>query len=137
MRLTSFLVHKFNVKGWLIPEIHKGSQSPTQWAPLTSRINLCQSLTVLQDSCKTHLCSRFCILEAIFLFEYIFSCDIKYNTCIIIWAENTVWNWQYIWELYCSVPILCNLVYVFIRKNENIDPIMDLSARCLYIVTLL
>ena len=31
--------------------------SPTQWPPLTSRIDLCQRLTVLQN--KIHLCSRF------------------------------------------------------------------------------
>ena len=46
------------------------------------RIDLCQRLTVLQDSCKTHLCSRFCLLEAIYLFVYIFSCDIKFNIII-------------------------------------------------------
>ena len=57
--------------------------------PLTCRINLCQRLTVLQNSCKTHLSSRFFFLEAIyFLFVYIFSCDIKFN--IIIGVENTV-----------------------------------------------
>ena len=58
------------------------NQSPTQWPPLTSRIDLCQRLTVLQDSCKMHLCSRFCYLETIFLFSYIFSCDIKFNILI-------------------------------------------------------
>jgi len=46
------------------------------------RIDLCQRLTVLQDSCKTHLCFRFCLLEAIYLFVYIFSCDIKFNIII-------------------------------------------------------
>ena len=66
-------------------------QSPTQWSLLTSRIDLCKRLTVLQDSCKTQLWSRFCFLEAILV--HAFSCDIKYNT---IWDENTVWNWQYI-----------------------------------------
>ena len=70
------------------------NQSPTQWPPLTSRIDLCQRLTVLQDSCKMHLCFKFCFLQAIFFFWYIFSCDIKIN--IIIWDENTVWNRQYI-----------------------------------------
>ena len=62
-------------------------QSPTQWPPLTSIIYLCQrrdwcwclGSTVLQDSCKMQLCSRFCFLEAIFLFVCIFSCDIKFN----------------------------------------------------------
>ena len=43
--------------------------SPTQWSPLTRRIDLCQPLTVLQDSCKMHLCSGFLFLWAIFLFE--------------------------------------------------------------------
>ena len=42
-------------------------------------------------TCTMQLGSRFCFLEALFL--YIFSCDIKYN--IIIWGENTVWNRQY------------------------------------------
>mgnify|MGYP006890251863 CR=1 FL=1 len=56
-----------------------------QWPPLTSRIDLCQRLTVLQDSCKMHLCSRFFFVNAIFHFVYIFSFDIKYN--IIIWIE--------------------------------------------------
>jgi len=44
---------------------------------LTNRIDLCQRLTILQDSCKMHFCSRFCFLEAMFV--YIFSCDIKFN----------------------------------------------------------
>ena len=69
-------------------------QSPTQWSPLTSRIDIWQLLAVLQESCKTNLCSRLCFLEITFLFVYIFSCDIKYN--IIIWGDNTVWNRQYI-----------------------------------------
>ena len=69
------------------------NQSLMQWPPLKSKIDLCQRLTVLQDSCKMHFCFKFCFLEAIFLFVYIFSCDIKNN--IIIWGENTVWNQQY------------------------------------------
>ena len=36
-----------------------------------------------------HLGSRFCFLEAIFLFVYIFNCDIKFS--IIIWDENMVY----------------------------------------------
>ena len=33
-----------------ISQIHTWFQSPTQWSPLTSRIDLCQRLTVVQDS---------------------------------------------------------------------------------------
>ena len=77
------------------------SQSPTQWPPLTSRIDICQRLTVLQNSCKIQLCSRICFVYAIFHFAYIFCCYIKYN--IISWGENNVWNWQYIYI--CIHPI--------------------------------
>ena len=59
---------------------------------------------VLQDSCKIHLCSRFCFLWAIFLFVYIFSCDINYT--IIIWGEITVWNRQYMYMDYMAVLLL-------------------------------
>ena len=74
-----------------LPTEH-ANQSPAQWSPLTCRIDICQRLTVLQDSCKIQLCSRFCFLGAIFRFVNIYSCDIKYN---IIWSESTVWNWKY------------------------------------------
>jgi len=49
---------------------------------LTSRIDLCQRLAVLQDACKMHLCSRFCFLEGVSIFVYIFSCDINFNIII-------------------------------------------------------
>jgi len=48
------------------------TQSSTQWPPLTSRTDLCQRLTVSQDSCKMHLCSICCYLEFFFLSVYIF-----------------------------------------------------------------
>ena len=55
-------------------------QSSTQWPPLKSRIDLCQRLTVWQDSCKMHLCSNFCFLDAIFVLVFIFSRDKKRET---------------------------------------------------------
>ena len=65
--------------------MHAYQQSPTQWQPLTNRVDLCQRLTLLQDSCKIHVCSRFCFSETIVRFAYIFSADIKFN--IIIWGK--------------------------------------------------
>ena len=58
------------------------------------RIDLYHRLTVLQDSCKMHLCSRFCFLDVVLICVYIFSCDIKFN--ISMCGENTVLNRQYI-----------------------------------------
>ena len=60
---------KFNE--WIHVQI-LSNQSPTQWSPLTSRIDICQRFTVLQDSVEIQLYSWFCFLEAIFLFVYIF-----------------------------------------------------------------
>ena len=77
--------------------------------------DLCQRLTVLQDSCKMHLCSIFCFLEAVFLVVHIFSYDITYD--FIIWSENTVWNREYMQGIFWFVTILSNLVDVFIRYN--------------------
>ena len=77
-------------------------QSPTQWSPLTSRINLCKHLTVLQDSCKTHLRSRFCFLEAIFRLAYIFSCDIKYDI-IRVFEMKLLFEIGYIYRNYIVV----------------------------------
>ena len=58
------------------------NHSPKQWPSLTSRIDLCQRLSVL-------------LFLLFFLFVYIFSCEIKCN--IINWVENTVCNRQYIY----------------------------------------
>ena len=55
---------------WLQQSEHKIQiflQSPTQWPHLTHRIDLCAPLAV----CKTQLCSRFCLLEAVFLTSYV------------------------------------------------------------------
>ena len=94
------------------------AQSPTQWPPLTSRIDLCQCLTVLQDSCKTHLCSRFCFLDDILRFVYIFSWDIKFN--INIWGENTV---VYLFKVICSMyssDRMKTLIRIFKNYDKNI-----------------
>ena len=59
------------------------NQSPTQCSPLTCRIDLRQFLTVIQDSCKTHLRSRLFFLTATFsMFVFICSCDSKFNIII-------------------------------------------------------
>ena len=44
---------------------------------------------------------EFAFYKLFFLLVYIFCCDIKYN--IIIWGENIVWNWQYIYRNYIGV----------------------------------
>ena len=90
--------------------MHAYQQSPTQWQPLTNRADLCQRLTLLQDSCKIHVCSRFCFSETIVRFAYIFSADIKFN--IIIWGKilfgicniyrDDCWVLILIWYMYLS-----------------------------------